>query len=548
MDVRAWKAFAGSALLVMTSIALVAPARARADLADEQALAERYAPVVRLVAQSDECGPGEPYEPTNVDLLFGNPTVALRGPWNATDLVKIGPTAKDLAGLYEYHLDYPGSALAPGCDYERWAKRLTKESKPTAYAHVATDPEYPGKLSLQYWFFYPFNHWNNSHEGDWEMIQLDFDAGDAQEALSKQPVEVGYSSHEGAERAAWGDSKLELIDGTHPVVYPASGSHANKFTAALYLGSSGDEGVGCDDTRGPHVELRPVVKTIPSDPTEAAEAFPWITFEGHWGEMQSAFYNGPTGPNTKTQWDAPIQWAEDWRDRSYAVPTGGVLGTSATSFFCTGVAAGSRSLVQPKRTLLIVVLLIALLIFAATRTTWRPAQPLRVARRRSWGKTLSAAGRMYIDRASLFLRLGLLFIPLGLLVCILQVLLLGGFGLLGLDTTGESAGALVLVVVAVGTLLTLLGLTLVQAATACALVEIDAGRPIRATKAYRMALRKIRHLVGGLALAVGAWLLLGVTAVLTPVAIWLAVGLDALRPGGRARGSFRSRRSCSKLR
>jgi hypothetical protein len=522
-NVQTSKRFAGKTLLVVAAIALAAPAMARADLGDEQTLAERYAPVVRLVEQPDECGPGEPYEPTDVDLLFGNETVALRGTWNATDLVKIGPTAKDIAGLDGYHLDYPGNALAPGCDYEDWAKGLTEESKPTTYAHVASDPDYPGELSLQYWFFYPFNHWNNSHEGDWEMIQLDFDARDAREALSKQPLEVGYSSHEGAERAPWGDSKLELIDGTHPVVYPGAGSHANKFTAALYLGSTGDEGVGCDDTRGPHIELRPVVKTIPSDPVEAAEAFPWITFEGHWGEMQSAFYNGPTGPNTKQQWTAPIQWAQDWRERSYAVPTGGVMGTSATSFFCTGVAAGSRSLVQPKRTLLIVALLLALLIFAATRTTWRPAQPLRVARRRSWGKTLSAAGRMYVDRASLFLRLGLLFVPLGLLVCILQALVLGGFGLVGLDTTGESAGALVVVVVAVGTLLTLLGLTLVQAATACALVEIDGGRPIRALPAYRMALRKTRPLFGGLALAVGAWLLLGVTAVLTPVAIWLAV-------------------------
>jgi hypothetical protein len=130
---------------------------------------------------------------------------------------------------------------------------------------------------------------------------------------------------------------------------------------------------------------------------------------------------------------------------------------------------------------------------------------------------------MYVGRASLFLRLGLLFIPLGLLVCILQVLILGGFGLLGIDLTGESAGALVLLVVAVGTSLTLLGLTLVQAVTACALVEIDAGRPIRPMRAYRMALRKIRPLLGGLAVAVGAWLVLGVTAVLTPVAVWLAV-------------------------
>jgi hypothetical protein len=52
------------------------------------------------------------------------------------------------------------------------------------YAHVATDVHDPGKLALQYWFYYVFNDWNNTHEGDWEMIQLDFDAATAHDALS----------------------------------------------------------------------------------------------------------------------------------------------------------------------------------------------------------------------------------------------------------------------------------------------------------------------------------------------------------------------------
>jgi hypothetical protein len=43
----------------------------------------------------------------DVDTLFGQPTVALRGPWNETDLVKIGPSAKDIVGRYEYHLESP---------------------------------------------------------------------------------------------------------------------------------------------------------------------------------------------------------------------------------------------------------------------------------------------------------------------------------------------------------------------------------------------------------------------------------------------------------
>ena len=92
-------------------------------------------------------------------------------------------------------------------------------------------------------------------------------------------------------------------------MYPAAGSHPNKFTEALYHGSSAEAGVGCDDTRGPHVEFVPDVKTIPSDPAAALQAFPWIAFEGRWGELQRAFFNGPTGPNLKQQWTEPIVWS-----------------------------------------------------------------------------------------------------------------------------------------------------------------------------------------------------------------------------------------------
>ena len=298
---------ARAALLgALAAIALAACPTALADLADETALAEKHAPVVRLVEQIEECGHGEPFRPIDVELLFDEPTVALRGPWNAVDLVQIGPKAEDLAGLFEYHLDFPGHALEPGCDYERWDRRLRGESAPTVYAHVATDPGHPGKLALQYWLYYTYNDWNNLHEGDWEMIQLVFDAASAEEALAEEPVSVGYSQHEGAEAADWDEDKLELVDGSRPVVYPAAGSHANFFDAALYVGSSAEQGVGCDDTRGPHVEHDPEVITIPSDAAAARAAFPWITFEGRWGELQDAFFNGPTGPNLKTQWTEPI--------------------------------------------------------------------------------------------------------------------------------------------------------------------------------------------------------------------------------------------------
>ena len=132
-------------LVALGALALAAAPAASAQTPDETALAERYAPVVRLVEQEEECGPGEPYEPLDVDLLFDEPTVALRGPWGGGDHVEIGPAAEDLAdGLYEYHLDFPGNALDPGCDYEGWGRRLAEGRSPAVYAHVAPTPAIRG--------------------------------------------------------------------------------------------------------------------------------------------------------------------------------------------------------------------------------------------------------------------------------------------------------------------------------------------------------------------------------------------------------------------
>ena len=308
-------------------------------------------------------------------------------------------------------------------------------------------------------------------------------------------------------------------------MYPAAGSHANFFDTALHVGSSGEQGVGCDDTRGPHVELDPTVHTISSDPAEARGDVPWITYEGRWGELQEAFFNGPTGPNLKESWTEPITAAEGWRERSYSVPAGGVLGTGATDFFCTAVEKGSGALTSllrnPPLMLGALLALLGLLVFAVVRATWTPVAPLRVGRRRSWGQMLSAAAWMYVRRAPLFLGIGLLLIPIGFVIAVVQALVLGGFGLLGLESEGN--GALLLLVAVIGTTLTFLGLALVQAATACALLELDGGRPISPFRAYRIALARLRPLLRALGIAVGVLVVLAATAVLIPVAVWLLV-------------------------
>ena len=503
----------------------------RAEAAEPTSqLAQKYAPVLHLVAQQAPCGHGEPYEPVNVNVVLGNDEVALRGPWRGSGIVEVAPTAQQLsAGLFGYNLDFPGNPLSAGCSYEEWSRRISAGAAPTTYAHVVGDPAHPGQLALQYWFFYVFNDFNNKHEGDWEMIQLDFRADDAAQALTTSPEEIGYSQHEGAERAHWGDSKLELVGGTHPVVYPATGSHANYFRPALFLGRSAAQGVGCDDTSGPSREIRPKVEWTPTEPAAYLASFPWLGYDGRWGELQPGFYNGPTGPNTKSQWTAPITWADTtWRDTAYAVPAGSSFGHGTTDFFCGAVAAGSNLLTRfvndPGPVILVLTALALLLIWLAARTQWTMSTPFRLRRRRPWGSLLTSAWRMYRARPALYLGIGILFIPLGLVISGVQYLIFRVGSLAPLvDTAGATNAFVAGLALALGVLFTVLGLTIVQAVTALAMVELDEDRSVKPRAAYRLVRRRIWPLVGALLRAALVIAVLDLTVVGIPLGAWLTV-------------------------
>src|SRR5580765_4161481 len=91
----------------------------------QQSLAKRFSPVVQLVEQQHECGPGEPYRPIDVNAILGVDTVALRGPWSGNSVVAVAPTAAMLGrGLFDYYLDFPGNPFRPGCGYEQWALKV----------------------------------------------------------------------------------------------------------------------------------------------------------------------------------------------------------------------------------------------------------------------------------------------------------------------------------------------------------------------------------------------------------------------------------------
>jgi hypothetical protein len=495
----------------------------------EQALAERFAPVVRLVHQDVECGPGEPYRPSDVETVLGDRSVALRGPWQGDEVVEVGPTGEDLGdGLSGYYLDYPGNPLEAGCDYEKWARATGADTEPTTYAHVATEVGRDDRLALQYWFFYPYNDYTNKHEGDWEVIQLVFAASDAAMALDQTPIELGYSQHEGLEVSAWDDPKLEIVDGTHPVVYPAAGSHANFYESELYLGTSAEQGFGCDDTRGPSDDVSPTVAVIPADPAAAVDAFPWIAYQGRWGQREASFYNGPTGPNTKQSWTSPITYqAQKARDVSYAVPAAGLLGTSATDFFCSTVSSGSevvRELANnPTRLLLILAVIALLAIYLLRRTTWTPPTPVRVARRRAAGQVIRAAARMYGSRWRMFIGIGFITVPVSLVVAALQSLILMSPDIGALSRGGEDGGLRVTLAVLVGFLLLGSTILVVLAATTQALGRIDREVEVDVRRAYRLALAQWRPLLGAFLIASILVGVLGLSVVLSPVAVVLVV-------------------------
>jgi len=439
------------------------------------------------------------------------------------------PTAADLAGApADAHLDLPGRALRPGCSYEQWARRVSEGMPTTAYARVVVAPD-DGLVIVQYWLYYVFNDWNNRHEADWEMLQLVFEADSVEAALAGEPVEVGYSQHEGAERAEWGADKLAL-DGDHPVVRPAAGSHANFFTEDLFLGHSAQEGFGCDNTQGPSTATLAEAVLLPAEvPDDAADPFAWLAYEGHWGERNSGPNNGPTGPVTKEGWIDPVAWMDDeWRDASTVVPAAGILGSGGTDFFCGVVAAGSGVYMAVLDTPLIVLGALAVLVLFAVwlsrRTVWSPLVVLPVDAARSAGQILRGAARLHRRLLPLMVGIGLLLIPVGVVAAVLQQLVFRLTPLGSLVSVAASDRLFgVFVALVLGSVAAVFAIAVVQGAVASALVAVERGERPDALAAYRAVLPRVPAILWGTVRTLAVVTLLAVTVVGLPVAVYLGI-------------------------
>jgi hypothetical protein len=396
---------ATSLVLVASVSLLIATQAEAASSAEERQLVSTYVPELMLREQTDDsnCNTREEQfnPPTTVETVLGNPRVRLIHYVDGKEVtIKYGPTAADIAGLGDdYYLDLPGDPLDAGCDYGTDYKALRADGKAPAvtYAHIAREPGYSG-LVVQYFFFYYFNQFNDLHEGDWEGMQIAFDADTPAEALEQGPSQVALFQHAGGERADWDDDKVQK-DGSHPVVYPAAGSHATFYDNAIYIenGQNGS-GVGCDNSSKPLIRSNPTPFIVPTAAAPGSE-FQWLSYLGHWGQREKGFNIGPQGPTTKRQWLRPFTWMDGIRQDSPRLPGGSILGPSATTAFCGAIEGVSEFINLEARTTLgaigLGLALVLLLVVPPLFTRWRPVDLSSLRHRWAFGQLVRGARQLY---------------------------------------------------------------------------------------------------------------------------------------------------------
>ena len=518
--------FAGSAAAPVRADEGVAPRQPAPDAA--QQLAEQFAPIFMLKQQSEDCDPdGEPYRPGLVDIVLDNPQVALRQMGNDDPVVKWGPSAADLFGLNQgFYVDFPGTALAPGCVYETDFWKYTGDQPAAVYAHIVLDPQRRDRLYLQYWIYWYFNNWNNKHESDWEGITLQFDAGTIEEALASEPIAVGYSQHEGGERATWDDDKLSR-EGNHPIIYSSAGSHASYYGEAVYLGRGASEGFGCDTTTGPSDRVVPEVVLLPDSVDDPNDPLAWLGFNGRWGERQGGPFNGPTGPAAKARWLDPAPWFEDLRDDSVVIPGGEGQGQSVIQVFCKVVARGSQTLIDFKNSPGTVVLTgaIAVLLawFLARRTRWNEVEPWPIRRRRRVGQIIRAALEAYQREPRVFLFFGLVYIPAAFIAGLLAFALdqLPLFDRIR-ALIGNASGTNLVVALLIGSLVNLAAFVVVNSMVADLMQRDDHGID-SAKAAARHVWARRGDIARGFGLAYGIIVVLLISTVGAPLGLFLLV-------------------------
>jgi hypothetical protein len=106
------------------------------------------------------------------------------------------------------------------------------------------------------------------------------------------------------------------------------------------------------------------VVLLPDTVENPTDELAWLAFQGRWGQRESGFFNGPTGPYAKDRWIRPITWEEGLRNSSVVIPGGDRQGASVINTFCRVVEVGSSILVAGPSPVMATLLLSAIVVSA----------------------------------------------------------------------------------------------------------------------------------------------------------------------------------------
>ena len=307
---------------------------------EEEDLLKKYAPI--LYMHTDER-----FYPANAQTMLNNSELWKKGKLKGKLVYKNNKSDLKLKHLKiynenKYYLKLKGSSKNKLKDNKRWKK------DPTIYGRKFKSDEDTSKTVLQYWFFYIYNEWGtlkkggNTHEGDWEMVQIVLDS-------DKKPEKITYGFHHGGQTFEW-DNELVAKDlsENHPRVYVTLGGHGcwNEPGDNTWYQEKGVCLKCIDETRGFGDVFYPDTGTFAesdaldkytlleiSNSTDENSAYHWIHWKGYWGMQQwekgKLGISGPKSPpyidylsnSLCIRWSYPFCWSDDPLPSSYTICT-----------------------------------------------------------------------------------------------------------------------------------------------------------------------------------------------------------------------------------
>ncbi len=253
------------------------------DDENEKMLAERFAPIFYFEKE-------EKLFPVAISYHLSNSNLN-KSEGNASILIDAHPSVEELSQYNDadenYYLDNRKGTINDNGIIKDYRENIDILGY-TVYSHVF---KRNNNIIIQYWIFYAFNRGTlNTHEGDWEMVQIILDE-------NGKPVEAMYSQHISGQKAKW--EQVER-SGEHIKVYVARGSHANYFR--YYQGMLGlaRDAVGKNGRVLKSGDYSLVILGEAGEGNHGTNQN-WIDFAGRWGDFggeedELRGKRGPYGP------------------------------------------------------------------------------------------------------------------------------------------------------------------------------------------------------------------------------------------------------------